>query len=435
MICFKLDNVSPTPSLSSVDTCSSPDIIEQHLNKIISVIQLFTEDDITIENQLKEKIRTYLKLHLSSDLATATNTFSNRIENYFTRNLLINELTIEKAVSSIISELEIELEIEKTTPPEVLHHIQSSPYLKSCLTSQVGVVFQDMNSETSLFSRKTPLGLTVHAFKKGEELGTGGFGTVFAIDSIVRPVIEGVGELVIKESTLYEASQKSVEQEYKILQNLHEKKEVIGIQSPIYLVKTSDARLAYFGKKFGKSLSIFTELPKPKTSGMGLLIDCYTLLLGLNFIHANGVVHGDIKPANLCTEIDENGHEEFKLADFGTSRLIDQITLDCVFPVFSRKYVHPNDLKAARNIEKFGTTSDEEAKRLKQDEIILVQKQDVYALGKSLSEIFEDVDLLIPEVKEQFNSLVSAMMNPDYKQRIDSHRAAEEYLRILQSLL
>jgi len=46
------------------------------------------------------------------------------------------------------------------------------------------------------------------------------------------------------------------------------------------------------------------------------------ILYGLRYLHSHGVVHRDIKSANLLLSIDDSGKETVKLADFGVSKKI-----------------------------------------------------------------------------------------------------------------
>lgn len=433
----KFGDNSPDPSLSPNNISDTPPgAIDLCLQNIISLIQSKAEANTVVGDPLKERILQYLNSHTSADLTVASDDLKQKINDYL-RKRQTETLSSEQDISNVISQLEMELEIDRTTPAEVMEHVHSVPFLRSDLVDRVNVIFNDITGKISLFSKKTDSGLTVHAFRKREMLGRGGSGTVFAIDSIARPVIEGIGELIIKESHRGLNScdcMLSMQQEYNILKELHEKKDVIGIQSPIYLVHTFDVKAVYFGKKFEMSLDELTAPRKVKLSGIDLLMKCRTLLLGLEFLHKSEIVHGDIKPANLCSEKDEHGHEEFKLADFGGARHLSQINRGNVFTIFTKGYVDQKDLDVARNIKMQRTTkflTDKDLEILHQDAIMLAQKHDVYALGKSLREIFEDVELPTPEIKKQFDDLISAMMDPDYKQRIDSHTAAKEYQKIL----
>jgi serine/threonine protein kinase len=46
------------------------------------------------------------------------------------------------------------------------------------------------------------------------------------------------------------------------------------------------------------------------------------LLLAIEFMHSQGVVHRDIRTSNVLISIDENGGHELKLCDFGLSRIM-----------------------------------------------------------------------------------------------------------------
>lgn len=75
---------------------------------------------------------------------------------------------------------------------------------------------------------------------------------------------------------------------------------------------------AFFSQQFidGPNLSVLTGLPAPEVLGpIGLVADA------LSYVHAKGVVHGDIKASNVL--LDVNGAPY--LSDFGVSRGIGQI--------------------------------------------------------------------------------------------------------------
>lgn len=48
------------------------------------------------------------------------------------------------------------------------------------------------------------------------------------------------------------------------------------------------------------------------------------ILNGLNYLHSQNVIHGDIKAANILTDRNAN----IKLSDFGASKLVDGIPAD-----------------------------------------------------------------------------------------------------------
>ena len=45
---------------------------------------------------------------------------------------------------------------------------------------------------------------------------------------------------------------------------------------------------------------------------------------GLNYLHSQNVIHGDIKAANILTDRNAN----IKLSDFGASKLVEGIPAD-----------------------------------------------------------------------------------------------------------
>jgi serine/threonine-protein kinase len=57
-------------------------------------------------------------------------------------------------------------------------------------------------------------------------------------------------------------------------------------------------------------------------SYVAVLLD--QLLHGLSAVHAAGVVHRDVKPANLLLDVTGTGHPHLRLSDFGVAGLLDE---------------------------------------------------------------------------------------------------------------
>jgi len=71
------------------------------------------------------------------------------------------------------------------------------------------------------------------------------------------------------------------------------------------------------GRRFS---SILRERPIRPARTLRLL---HQVCSALNYAHNCGVIHRDIKNANLLVRTDHNGHEEVKIIDFGILKLID----------------------------------------------------------------------------------------------------------------
>jgi serine/threonine-protein kinase len=61
------------------------------------------------------------------------------------------------------------------------------------------------------------------------------------------------------------------------------------------------------------------RLPEPY---VGAVLD--QLLQALDAVHAQGVVHGDVKPANLLLDPADGGRPRLRLADFGVATILDE---------------------------------------------------------------------------------------------------------------
>lgn len=56
------------------------------------------------------------------------------------------------------------------------------------------------------------------------------------------------------------------------------------------------------------------------THGFGLLINCFQISLGLEYLHHKHVIYKDLKPANvLVWSLDEAADVNVKLSDYGLS--------------------------------------------------------------------------------------------------------------------
>ncbi|KAE9606561.1 putative mitogen-activated protein kinase kinase kinase STE-STE11 family [Lupinus albus] len=151
-------------------------------------------------------------------------------------------------------------------------------------------------------------------FKKGKFLGRGSFGQVFVGFNSDSGLM-----CAMKEVTLYSDDEKSTEsakqlrREVALLSRLRHPNII-----RYYGSETIDDKLYIFleyaaGGSLHKLLQEYDELGEDA-------IRCYTaqILAGLSYLHGKGIVHRDIKGANIL--MDPNG--TVKLADFGTAKHI-----------------------------------------------------------------------------------------------------------------
>lgn len=466
-----LNNLSESENLSPLSSDETENSINltTYETDLLNLVKVYVPSfDITKESSLKKKIHRFLSSFSDFDLVSRHQALYEKINLYFSRGQLSNlseTLILNKTIIDLISELEI----KESFTQELKESINERAYraILPDLANKVGILIR--RGDLFFISEKTKTEqFTAYAFKKNASIAHGGFGSVSKIDFIGRSVLNKTPSSVIKEAYSNEDAQQSLEQEYRILKELHSIEGVVGIQSLPYLFTDEQGDKGYIARRFEFDLKKLTKraglsrLVLPDTE---LLEKSENLLKGLRFIHSQNMVHGDIKPDNLCAE-DHNGTIEFNLSDFGGARKITEIDFKKFFYTsFTPKYTCIDDLKHLSKIQfdlhsSLGSPQDEaefsakyilsigdiklsnseleqlferptkDLEGLKEDALELLRKHDVYAMGKSLKEIFEDVNFPTLTIREQFNHLIRSMMNPDYKKRIDADTA----LNLLSSL-
>lgn len=143
------------------------------------------------------------------------------------------------------------------------------------------------------------------------------------------------------------------------------------------------------------------------------------ILLGLEYLHMNGILYRDLKPENILIDLD--GH--IKLTDFGLSKLnIDKDTVTYTY-CGSPEYMSPEMLKRSGH----------------------TRCADFYSLGALLFEMLTGLppyynsnrnlmynkiqyeDLMIPNyISRTARSLISALLEKDASKRLGSTRGTEE---------
>ncbi|XP_011023604.1 PREDICTED: mitogen-activated protein kinase kinase kinase ANP1-like isoform X3 [Populus euphratica] len=157
-------------------------------------------------------------------------------------------------------------------------------------------------------------------YRKGELIGCGAFGHVYMgmnLDSGELLAIKQV--LIAANGATRERAQahiRELEEEVKLLQNLSHPN-IVRYLGTVREEETLNILLEFVpGGSISSLLGKFGSFPEP-------VIRAYTkqLLLGLEYLHNNGIMHRDIKGANIL--VDNKGC--IKLADFGASKQVVEL--------------------------------------------------------------------------------------------------------------
>ena len=163
-------------------------------------------------------------------------------------------------------------------------------------------------------SLKNVTTVTKKMFDFIEIVGKGGFGKVWKVELIKNKQLLALKEMS-KTKIIEKKMLENVFQEKKILSSLYHPflvnlyasfQDIDNLYMVMDYLPCSDLRFQLgFIKRFKEEQLIF-------------LAGCVTL--GLEHIHANGIIHRDIKPENIVVE--EKGY--FRITDFGIARSIEQ---------------------------------------------------------------------------------------------------------------
>lgn len=151
---------------------------------------------------------------------------------------------------------------------------------------------------------------------KGNVIGSGSFGTVhLAIDC-------STGSLFVAKSARSEAGIMSLKNEANILENLDSPHVVKCLGKDVSFAANGETKKynLFFEYMAGGSLSDVSQKFGGALNENVIRLYTRQILLGLKYLHKNGIVHSDIKCKNVL--LDASG--AVKLADFGCAkRLID----------------------------------------------------------------------------------------------------------------
>lgn len=159
-------------------------------------------------------------------------------------------------------------------------------------------------------------------WRKGELIGRGAFGSVYMGMNLDSGELLAVKQVLIapnsasKEKT--QAHIKELEEEVKLLKNLSHQN-IVRYLGTVREDDTLNILLEFVpGGSISQLLEKFGSFPEP-------VVRMYTMqiLLGLEYLHKNGIMHRDIKGANIL--VDNKGC--IKLADFGASKKVVELGL------------------------------------------------------------------------------------------------------------
>ena len=165
------------------------------------------------------------------------------------------------------------------------------------------------SSNTSISSASQPKGMSIREFKLVEPLGSGGYGTIWMAK---RRRTEDL--VAIKVLSRQDTKAK------KMLASVHLERNILADADSPYVVK-----LFFSFATLTNLYMVMEYLPGGDCYGLlqqyGFLEEsmarwfCAETVLGLEYLHAYGITHRDLKPQNMLITAD--GH--MKLADFGLS--------------------------------------------------------------------------------------------------------------------
>ncbi|XVE62995.1 hypothetical protein DITRI_Ditri06bG0164400 [Diplodiscus trichospermus] len=157
-------------------------------------------------------------------------------------------------------------------------------------------------------------------WRKGELIGSGAFGRVYMGMNLDSGELLAVKEVLIAANTASkekaQAHVRELEEEVKLLKNLSHPN-IVRYLGTVREEETINILLEFVpGGSISSLLGNFGPFPEA-------VIRTYTkqLLLGLEYLHNNGIMHRDIKGANIL--VDNKG--SIKLADFGASKQVVEL--------------------------------------------------------------------------------------------------------------
>lgn len=148
-------------------------------------------------------------------------------------------------------------------------------------------------------------------WQQGKFLGGGSFGNVYLGINLETEDVMAVKEIRFSDVTNLDKLQQSITDEMDVLRLLHHKNII-----EYYGVEVYRDRIYIFMEYCPFSLSGLLERGRITNENLTQVLT-HQMLMGLKYLHEKGVVHRDVKPANVLIGQDFN----IKIVDFGASKM------------------------------------------------------------------------------------------------------------------
>ncbi len=201
-----------------------------------------------------------------------------------------------------------------------LKHYASIPIIKEIISQQDDLQDLLVSREEAIFGK-----LLANRYRIVKLLGAGGFGEVYVSEDTQRP---GNPLCVVKQLRLVSENVdmlKLMRQQFVIEA---EALEQLGKhdQIPQLLAYFEEEQEFYLVQELINGLSLRSELLiKKRLSTLEVVALLHDMLLVLEFIHDQGVIHRDIKPTNVIRRAED---DKLVLVDFGIAKQLPQDILD-----------------------------------------------------------------------------------------------------------
>ncbi len=206
------------------------------------------------------------------------------------------------------------------------------------------------------------IGDIISGYKLLAQIGQGGMGIVFLAEHLALNRICALKFLA--PSLVSKTSWMMFQNEVKL---------VSGLSHPticrIYDMGIYEGKLPFYSMDYLIGETLDSVLMREGTLSLGAAVEVFSKVAdGLSYAHSQGIVHKDIKPANIMLLPDSSGNVGVNILDFGIAELVDQDTHSAkrseAGVVGSAYYMSPEQFKGTR----------------------LDHRSDIYNLGCSLFE-------------------------------------------------